>query len=198
MSDAGRQPERRRRNVVAFMPLAGFLALAGVFLYQLASGRDASEIPSVLIGTKAPTLALPPLEGLIADGAAVPALTDAAISGKLAVINFFASWCVPCRQEHPLLMELAKDPRIILVGVNHKDDPENALRFLGELGNPYAAVGVDPEGRTSIDWGAYGVPETFLVARDGTILYKQIGPFTLDTFQNGLMPIITEHAGSGS
>lgn len=196
MSDAPRPAEpARRRSIVAFLPLAVFLALAGVFLYQLLSGKDASEIPSVLIGTKAPTLALAPLEGLSGAAGPVPALTDAAIAGKLAVVNVFASWCVPCRQEHPLLIELAKDKRVTVVGINYKDDPDNALRFLGELGNPYAAVGVDPEGQASIDWGVYGIPETYLVGPDGTILYKKIGPFSLETFQNGLMPKITEHAG---
>jgi periplasmic protein thiol:disulfide oxidoreductases, DsbE subfamily len=200
MSDAsgdGQPTKRGSRSVLAFLPLAIFLALAGLFLYQLGSGRNASEIPSVLIGTKAPVLALAPLEGLAAaDDAPVPALTDAAIAGRLAVVNVFASWCVPCRQEHPLLLELSKDPRVTVVGINYKDTPENALRFLGELGNPYAAVGIDPEGQASIDWGVYGIPETYLIGADGTILYKQIGPFTLDTFQNGLMPMIARHAGA--
>ena len=114
-----------------------FAALAAVFFYQLESGKNASDIPSVLIGTKAPSLDLARLEGLMANGGQVPALTDAAVSGKLALINVFASWCVPCRQEHPLLMDLTSDERVTLVGINYKDKNENALRFLGELGNPY-------------------------------------------------------------
>ena len=144
---------RRRRMLIAFLPLVLFIALAGVFLYQLGSGKDASEIPSVLIGTKAPTLALPPLEGLSANGTPVPALTDAAIKGKLALVNVWASWCVPCRQEHPVLLELSRDPRITLVGINYKDKNDNALKFLAELGNPFAAVGIDPQGKSAIDWG---------------------------------------------
>ncbi|WP_375590044.1 DsbE family thiol:disulfide interchange protein [Hoeflea alexandrii] len=180
----------RRRLLIAFLPLVVFIALSGVFLYQLGSGKDASEIPSVLIGTRAPSLDLPPLEGLSANGAPVPALTDAAIEGKLALVNVWASWCVPCRQEHPILLELARDPRIELVGINYKDKNDNALRFLGELGNPFAAVGVDPVGKAAIDWGVYGIPETYLVAPDGEILFKQIGPFTVESLRDKLLPAI--------
>lgn len=180
----------RRRLLIAFLPLVLFIALSAVFLYQLGSGKDASEIPSVLIGTKAPSLDLPPLEGLNVNGAPVPALTDAAIAGKLALVNVWASWCVPCRQEHPILLELARDPRIELVGINYKDKNDNALRFLGELGNPFAAVGVDPVGKAAIDWGVYGIPETYLVAPDGTILFKQIGPFTVESLRDKLLPAI--------
>ena len=183
-------PAGRKRLVIAFLPLIVFIALAGVFLYQLDSGKDASEIPSVLIGSKAPSLDLAPLEGLTVDGVAVPALTDAAIKGKLALVNVWASWCVPCRQEHPVLLELSRDPRIVLVGINYKDKTENALRFLGELGNPFAAVGIDPNGKAAIDWGVYGVPETYLVAPDGEILFKQIGPFTVEALRDKLLPAI--------
>lgn len=179
-----------RRRLVAFLPLVLFVALSAVFLYQLGSGKDASEIPSVLIGTKAPLLDLPPLAGLTANGAPVPALTDAAISGKLALVNVWASWCVPCRQEHPVLLELSRDPRITLVGINYKDKNDNALNFLAELGNPFAAVGIDPAGKSAIDWGVYGIPETYLVAPDGTILFKQIGPFTPESLRDKLLPAI--------
>ncbi|MFH1517367.1 MAG: DsbE family thiol:disulfide interchange protein [Pseudomonadota bacterium] len=183
-------PGGRRRLLIAFVPLVLFIALAGVFLYQLGSGKNASEIPSVLIGSKAPSLSLPPLEGLVANGAPVPPLTDAAIAGQLALVNVWASWCVPCRQEHPILLELSRDPRIVLVGINYKDKNENALRFLDELGNPFAAVGIDPAGKSAIDWGVYGIPETYLVAPDGTILFKQIGPFTEDSLRDKLLPAI--------
>jgi len=179
-----------RRRLIAFLPLVLFVALAGVFLYQLGSGKDASEIPSVLIGSKAPSLALPGLDGLMKDGKSVPALVDAEIAGQLAVVNVWASWCVPCRQEHPFLLELARDPRIKLVGINYKDKNDNALKFLGELGNPFAAVGVDPVGKAAIDWGVYGIPETYLVGPDGTILYKQIGPFSEDSLRTRLLPEI--------
>lgn len=172
------------------MPLVLFIALSGVFLYQLGSGKDASEIPSVLIGTKAPSLDLPPLDGLTANGAPVPALTDAAIKGQLSLVNVWASWCVPCRQEHPILLELARDPRVELVGINYKDKNDNALKFLGELGNPFAAVGVDPAGKAAIDWGVYGIPETYLVGPDGEILFKQIGPFTTESLRDKLLPAV--------
>jgi cytochrome c biogenesis protein CcmG, thiol:disulfide interchange protein DsbE len=180
----------QRQLLIAFLPLVLFVALAGVFLYQLGSGKNASEIPSVLIGTKAPSLSLQPLEGLMVAGEPVPALTDAAIKGKLALVNVWASWCVPCRQEHPVLLELARDPRITLVGINYKDKNDNALRFLGELGNPFAAVGIDPAGKSAIDWGVYGIPETYLVSPDGTILFKQIGPFTVESLRDKLLPAI--------
>lgn len=180
----------RKRLLIAYLPLLLFIALAGVFLYQLSSGKDASEIPSVLIGTKAPSLALPPLEGLLVDGIQVPALTDTAIAGKLSLVNVWASWCVPCRQEHPVLLELSRDPRITLVGINYKDKNDNALRFLGELGNPFSAVGIDPAGKSAIDWGVYGIPETYLVAPDGEILFKQIGPFTIESLRDKLLPAI--------
>ncbi|MBU4529807.1 MAG: DsbE family thiol:disulfide interchange protein [Hoeflea sp.] len=184
------QPASRRRLMIAFLPLVLFIALSGVFLYQLGSGKNASEIPSVLIGSKAPSLDLAPLEGLVENGQAVPALTDAAIAGKLSLVNVWASWCVPCRQEHPILLELARDPRVTLVGINYKDKTENALKFLDELGNPFTAVGIDPNGKAAIDWGVYGVPETYLVAPDGEILFKQIGPFTVDALRDKLLPAI--------
>jgi len=188
--EATPQPASNRRLMIAFLPLVLFIALSGVFLYQLGSGKNASEIPSVLIGSKAPSLDLEPLEGLVENGQAVPALTDAAIAGKLSLINVWASWCVPCRQEHPILLELARDPRVTLVGINYKDKTDNALAFLDELGNPYSAVGIDPNGKAAIDWGVYGVPETYLVAPDGEILFKQIGPFTVDALRDKLLPAI--------
>ncbi|MGJ8572930.1 MAG: DsbE family thiol:disulfide interchange protein [Hoeflea sp.] len=183
-------PANRRRLWIAYLPLVLFIALSAVFLYQLESGKNASDIPSVLIGTKAPSLDLPPLEGLVDDGKPVPALTDASINGKLALVNVWASWCVPCRQEHPLLLELSLDPRIELVGINYKDKTENAIRFLNELGNPFAAIGVDPAGKATIDWGVYGIPETYLVSPDGEILFKQIGPFTTESLRDKLLPAI--------
>ncbi|MDP2119999.1 MAG: DsbE family thiol:disulfide interchange protein [Hoeflea sp.] len=198
LPDEAPPPASRRRLLIAFLPLVLFIALAGVFLYQLGSGNDASKIPSVLIGAKAPSLDLAPLEGLTADGAPVPALNDAAIAGRLSLVNVWASWCVPCRQEHPILLELARDPRIVLVGINYKDKTENAVRFLDELGNPFAAVGIDPNGKAAIDWGVYGVPETYLVAPDGEILFKQIGPFTVDALRDKLLPEIEKALTPGA
>ncbi|MCY6383379.1 DsbE family thiol:disulfide interchange protein [Hoeflea prorocentri] len=187
-TDTGSQKGRRR--FAAFLPLIAFMALVAIFFGQLISGEDVSEVPSVLIGTEAPALDLPALEGLKRSGQTVPALTDAAVDGKLTLVNVWASWCVPCRTEHPLLMALAQDERINIVGINYKDKSENALRFLGELGNPYTAVGVDPNGVAAIDWGVYGIPESFLVDANGTIVYKQIGPFSPDTVRGELLPAV--------
>ncbi len=198
MSDKQASPPTRRgrsRYVLALLPLlvfGGFAAIAAKMLYeQDVNGLDVSAIPSALIGTKAPALALPPLEG-----SNVPALTDAAITGKLTLVNVFASWCVPCRQEHPMLKELSKDRRLNIVGINYKDKADNAVRFLGELGNPYAAIGIDPNGRAAIDWGVYGIPETYLVGPDGTILYKKVGPIDVTTYERELIPAI-ESAAAG-
>ncbi len=112
---------------------------------------------------------MPPLDGLDRGGSQVPGLSRADLKGHVTLVNIFASWCQPCREEHPQLEELAKDDRIRLVGINYKDQPENALALPWEFGNPYAAVGVDQKGRTAIDWGVYGVPETFIVGPDGII-----------------------------
>ena len=160
----------RTRLILAALPLVIFLSLALIFWTQLNSGRDISEIPSALIGTKAPWRDLEPLAGATKDGAPVPALTGESTRGKLTLVNFWASWCVPCRQEHPVILSLSRDPRLTVVGVNYKDGSENALRFLGELGNPFSAIGLDPVGKMAIDWGVYGIPETYLVGPDGTIL----------------------------
>ncbi|WP_439872435.1 DsbE family thiol:disulfide interchange protein [Rhizobium leguminosarum] len=188
------KPRGLSRYALALLPLVvfgGIAATAAKMLYdQDFHGKNIAEIPSALIGTKAPTLNLPPL-----DGANLPALTDAAIKGKLTLVNVFASWCIPCRQEHPLLQELAKDDRITVVGINYKDKPDNALRFLGELGNPYQAIGIDPNGKAAIDWGVYGIPESYLVGPDGTILYKRVGPFDDISLKEGLFPAMEKALG---
>ena len=184
-------PVPARRPWLVALPLAVFAAMAGLFAYFLVlKPRDASEIPSVLIDKPVPDFALAPLSGLTRDGAAVPGLTSADLKGRVTIVNVWASWCVPCRQEHPILNEIAKDPRVRLVGINYKDEPENALRFLGQLGNPFAAVGTDQKGRAAIDWGVYGVPETFLVAADGRIAYKFIGPLSPEGYAAKLEPEI--------
>jgi cytochrome c biogenesis protein CcmG/thiol:disulfide interchange protein DsbE len=115
----------------------------------------------------------------------VPGLSTEALKGRVTLVNVWASWCAPCREEHPVLVELAKDTSVALVGINYKDQPDNARRFLGALGNPFAAVGVDANGRAAIDWGVYGVPETFVIAPDGTIAYKHVGPLTAQSVASG-------------
>ncbi|MBN7761147.1 DsbE family thiol:disulfide interchange protein [Nitratireductor aquibiodomus] len=184
MSVTGEKSNRSRR-LLFLLPLLVFLALAAVFLMQLFSGRDTSLVPSALIGRDAPQTDLPPLEGM-----SLPGLSSNAFAGRITLVNVWGSWCLPCRQEHPLLMELARDGRFVIAGLNYKDKPENARRFLGDLGNPYDAIGVDQNGRAAIDWGVYGVPETFLVGPEGRIRYKHVGPFTPESVQNDLMPEI--------
>ena len=175
-TQAGETAPRTRRWLVV-LPLIGFGVLAAFFLLRLYGG-DPSKIPSALIGRPAPQAALPAIEGLARDGAAVPGLDPSVFKGKVSIVNVWASWCVPCHDEAPLLTELGKDKRLQLIGINYKDVSENARRFLGRYGNPFSVVGVDGNGRASIEWGVYGVPETFVVGRDGTIVYKLVGPIT--------------------
>ncbi|MBZ9885397.1 DsbE family thiol:disulfide interchange protein [Mesorhizobium sp. CA10] len=179
------ETEAPRRRLFVLLPLLVFLGLAGLFLSQLLSGRDTSEIPSALIGLPAPQTDLPPLEGT-----SLPGLASKDFTGKVTLVNVFASWCAPCREEHPVLLGLSLDKRFTLAALNYKDQPENARRFLGELGNPYQAIGADPAGRAAIDWGVYGVPETFVIGKDGKIAYKHVGPLTPDSVRALLLPQI--------
>jgi cytochrome c biogenesis protein CcmG/thiol:disulfide interchange protein DsbE len=182
-------PGRRRLGVL--VPLALFLALAALFYLRLGSGSDPSLLPSALIGHPAPQTALPPVVGLVRnDGQPVPGLSPADFAGTVTVLNVWASWCVPCHDEAPLLMRLAEDKRIRLVGMDQKDPPENARRFLGRYGNPYAAVGADNNGRAGIEWGVYGVPENFIIGRDGRIAYKLVGPLTEANLESVFRPEI--------
>lgn len=185
--EAGKKPSKA---LWAMLPLIVFAVLAGIFLLQLLSGRDNSIIPSALIGQAAPQTVLPPLEG-----SGLPGFDPASFAGKVTLVNIWASWCAPCREEHPMLMQLATDGRFGIVGLNYKDKTENALRFIGNLGNPYAAIGTDEAGRAAIQWGVYGVPETFVVGKDGTIRYKHVGPITPQALERGLMPAIEEALG---
>ena len=172
---------RRRSPLVFLAPLIIFGLLAIVFGVGLFSG-DKSKVPSALIGRIAPAITLASLDGLQRDGKPMPAFGNADLAGgKATLVNVWASWCAPCRVEHPVLMGLAetdavKQGKVALVGMNYKDEAENARRFLGALGNPFSAVGVDPAGRGAIEWGVYGVPETFVIGPDGRILEKHVGP----------------------
>jgi cytochrome c biogenesis protein CcmG/thiol:disulfide interchange protein DsbE len=167
------------------LPLVAFAALAAIFWFRLGGG-DPSRIPSALIGHPAPPTALPALEGLLKNGAQVPGLDPTVFKGKVSVVNVWASWCVPCHDEAPLFTELGRDSRLQVVGINYKDSPDNARRFLGRYGNPFGIVGVDANGRASIEWGVYGVPETFIVGREGTIVHKLVGPVTPDNINTVL------------
>jgi len=179
-SEPGEARPPRRRTALVAIPLVIFALLAGLFYVQLFSG-DPSTIPSALIGRPAPAFALEPLEGLQENGQPLPGFSSTELAeGEVSVVNIWASWCGPCRQEHPYLMELARHGQARMYGLNYKDKRENALRFLGQLGNPYESVGVDDSGRVAIDWGVYGVPETFVVDGAGVIRYKHIGPLDPD------------------
>jgi cytochrome c biogenesis protein CcmG/thiol:disulfide interchange protein DsbE len=171
------------------LPLVLFLALAAMFFFRLHAG-DPAAIPSVLIGRPVPETQLPPLADSEQNGAGVPGITPGSFQGEVTVLNVWASWCVPCRDEAPLLHQMAQDKRIKIVGVNYKDDAENAKRFLARYGNPFTAIGVDANGRASIEWGVYGVPETFLIGRDGRIAFKLIGPITQENLIQQFRPAI--------
>jgi DsbE subfamily thiol:disulfide oxidoreductase len=176
------------RRLLFLLPVAVFAALIGFFAYRLVLiGRGATPdlIPSALIGKPAPQFDLPPL---LADK---PGLKTADLAGKVTVINIFASWCVPCRAEHPLLAEL-KGKGAMLAGIAYKNKPEDAKAWLGEMGDPYDALAADAEGRTAIDFGVYGVPESYLVDKQGIIRFKQTGPLTPEAIRDKLLPLIRE------
>jgi cytochrome c biogenesis protein CcmG/thiol:disulfide interchange protein DsbE len=178
----------RRRGLLSLLPLLIFGALAALFFARLFAG-DASKIPSALIGQSAPPLDLPALDGAVG-------LNDADLrQGHVSIINIFASWCLPCHEEHAQLLDLAADKGLAahgvrLIGVAQKDEPENVRRFLGAKGDPYAKVGLDRDGRSAIEWGVYGVPETFIVKGDGTIAFKFIGPMTAEALASVVRPQI--------
>ncbi len=179
-----------QRSPLRFLPLVLFALLAARFFVRLFAG-DAARLPSALIGKPAPQFDLPPLSGLGAPGLSTADLAK----GHVSLVNVFASWCAPCRQEHGTLMSLGNDDRlkskgVELYGLSYKDEAANALAFLQGDGNPFRRVGVDPAGRTAIDFGVYGVPETFIVKGDGTIAYKFVGPLTPSAAATVLIPEI--------
>jgi cytochrome c biogenesis protein CcmG/thiol:disulfide interchange protein DsbE len=178
-----------KRVLLAVLPLVLLVGLVAVFALNM--DRDPSLVRSVLINKPAPVSELAAVEGLDR-----PGITPELLKGQVSVVNVFASWCVPCRDEHPVLLELLKRTGVQLIGINQKDAPENARAFLAELGNPYAAVGADKDGRLSIDWGVYGVPETFVVNAAGVITYKHIGPMSLESLEKEVIPAI-EKARAG-
>ncbi|MBW8270318.1 DsbE family thiol:disulfide interchange protein [Caldovatus aquaticus] len=193
--DAAAARTARSRRWLLYAPLAaaggavlGFWAL----LRGLGTGRyDPRGVPSALIGQPVPDFALPPLEG-----AGLPGLSAADLRGGLerpALVNFWASWCVPCLVEHPLLMRLAREGTPVF-GINYKDRPEDARAFLGRHGNPFARLGADQPGRVAIDWGVYGVPETYLVDRGGVIRWRWAGPLTPPLLESELRPLLRRHA----
>ncbi len=174
------------RRLIYLLPVLAFAGIAGWFWQGLAPERDPTLVPSAMIDKPVPEFDLPPLE------AGKPGLKSAELKGQVTLINFFASWCVPCRAEHPLLLTLAKDKRLQLDGIAYKNKPEDTAAYLAELGNPYARVALDQPGRTAIDFGVYGVPESYLIDRDGRIRFRQVGPLTEDVIEGKLKPLIAE------
>jgi cytochrome c biogenesis protein CcmG/thiol:disulfide interchange protein DsbE len=183
------------RRILVLLPLAVFMGLAALFFIRLGAG-DASRVPSALIGRDAPATDLPPVAGLERDGKPVPGLAAGDFKGAVTVLNVWASWCVPCHDEAPLLVQLARDSRVRVVGINYKDQADNARRFLGRYGNPFAASGADVSGRAAIEWGVYGVPETFIIGRDGKIAYKLVGPVTPENIERIIKPEIEKALAS--
>ncbi|MCC6716258.1 MAG: DsbE family thiol:disulfide interchange protein [Acetobacteraceae bacterium] len=176
------------RRLVYLVPLLLFAALAGYFGVALLSGRDPHELPSALLDKPAPDFALPGLGG----GAG---LSMAGLRGQVVVLNFFASWCAPCRVEHPVLLRLGRQEKVRLVGIAYKDKPEDSRRFLAELGDPFRAVGSDRDGRVGIDFGLYGVPETYVIDRQGHIRKRFVGPLTPAAVERELLPLLRGLAG---
>ena len=182
--------DRWRSRALAF-PLAIFIILVGVFAFALRSG-DPSKLPSALIGKMAPAMELQALGGLTdAAGRPIAGFASSELArGAVSVVNFWASWCIPCVEEHPVLVMLKERTGVSVYGVNYKDQPAAARRFLGRYGNPYVAVGVDGNGRAAIEWGVYGMPETFIVNGEGRITYKHIGPITAEALDGRIIPAI--------
>ena len=171
-------------------PVAIFVIVAGFFGVALRSG-DPSRLPSPLIGKPAPQAAFPALDGLLAEGKTVPGFATADLTkGKVSIVNFWASWCAPCVDEHPMLAELKMSAGVDVYGVAYKDDGAASRRFLGRYGNPFTAVGADDSGRRGIDWGVYGTPETFVVNGRGEIVFKHVGPMTAESIKLKMLPAI--------
>jgi len=183
-------PARGRPRALIW-PLAIFMVLAALFVFALRAG-DPSKLPSALIGKMAPPTELKPIEGLT-DGAGHPVAGFTSLDlaqGEVSVVNFWATWCVPCVEEHPVLVRLKEKTGVRVFGINYKDQPAAARRFLGRYGNPFAAVGADGNGRTAIEWGVYGMPETFIVDGKGRIAYRHVGPITAEALEAKIVPAI--------
>ena len=169
------------------LPLFGFIFIAVLFAIGLT--MNPREIPSVLIGEKVPQFNLAPVQGRTLG------LSDKDLIGTVSLVNVFASWCTACRQEHPLLMKLAKQNIVPIHGLNYKDKPDDAQEWLDNLGDPYTRTGADINGRVAIDWGVYGVPETFIVDKKGRIAYKQIGAITQKILDEKILPFVKKLQG---
>lgn len=184
-SEPVQRPTRSRFvNWIAVLPLLAFVGLALALAYGLT--RDPREVPSALIGKPVPAFGLPPVQGRTLG------LASADLAGEVSLVNVFASWCAACRDEHPLFMRLKAAGTVPIHGLDYKDRPEDAAAWLDELGDPYTRTGADRSGRVAIDWGVYGVPETFVIGKDGRIAHKHIGPVTERDLRDTILPLVRE------
>ena len=178
------------RRTLVFLPLILFLALSAVFAVQLIRGGDTSAVPSALIGKPLPNLSLRKLEAVETPVFNSGFIENAPQDIQVVALNVWASWCVPCRAEHPTIEALANIDGVAVVGLNYKDKQEAAAGFLSELGNPYTAIGTDPDGKNGLNLGVYGVPETFLVDRQGVIRTKFVGPLSPERMETEVRPAL--------
>jgi len=177
-------PSLGRRRVLVMLPVGIFAGLAGVFGWGLT--RNSRELPSALVGKPVPQFSLPPVQGRELG------LSSADLKGEVSLVNVWASWCVPCRREKPLFLQLRDAGVVTIHGLTYKDDPENAARFLDTYGDAYTRTGADRNGRVAIDWGVYGLPETFVVDRDGLIRHRHVGEVTPRALQETILPLVHE------
>ncbi|MGH1419529.1 MAG: DsbE family thiol:disulfide interchange protein [Hyphomicrobiaceae bacterium] len=191
------EAEKSNRRYWLLIPVVLFAVVAGMFAYSLQHAKP-NLVPSVLIGKPVPNTAFPSLDGLIRAGSQVAGFSNTDVAtGDVILVNFWASWCAPCVAEHPQLLKLAKEHGVKLYGINYKDAKADALKFLNTLGNPYSVVGTDESGRAAIEWGVYGMPETFVINGEGQIVYKHVGPIMPNDLANKILPVI-KSAKAGS
>jgi cytochrome c biogenesis protein CcmG, thiol:disulfide interchange protein DsbE len=181
---------RRRFRLVFLAPVIAFIGV--VVAFSISLNRDPSTVPSALIGKRVPTFSLAPVKGRTLG------LSSADLKGEVTLVNVFASWCVACRDEHPLLMRIRERKLVPIHGLNYKDKPDDAARWLDTMGDPYIRTGADLDGRVAVDWGVYGVPETYVIDRQGRIAFKQIGPITPEALERTILPTIARLRGDQS
>lgn len=180
------------RRIAVLLPVVVLALLVGMMAALLTDSErnnDPSRLPSPLVGKPAPAIALPGIDGGLESG-----FSNADLLGKVSMVNIFASWCVPCLAEHPLITRLAESG-VPVYGINYRDKAEDATRWLTRHGNPYTAIGFDPDARASLEWGVTGVPETFIIDRNGTIAYKHTGPITVDALEKRILPELRKAEG---
>jgi cytochrome c biogenesis protein CcmG/thiol:disulfide interchange protein DsbE len=178
-------------RLVYLLPLLLFAAVAAYFAAPILQEKDPRLLPSAMIDKPVPAQSLPPLVS------GKPGIDPASLTGEVRLVNFFASWCGPCRVEHPLLMEIGASGTVPLLGVNYKDAPAAAVNWLAQLGDPFERIGRDGDGRVAIDWGVYGVPETYVVDKAGRIQYRHVGPLSREAYRDIILPLVETLRGAG-